>query len=330
MNRKFSALLALAALLFATLACNLPGQGAGGVSTLPASDQTLTALFAVTPVSSATPTLPPIVTATQAGGAAKPTATTGASGNNNPTATTKPTTAANPSATKTSAPAATATVPSTRTRTQVVAKYIDKALTIDGDWGEWKDLTTEYPMNNVVWGKQNWSNADDLSGSFHVGWDNTYLYIAAKIHDDKYVQNATGENIYLGDGLEVLLDTNLQGDYYYNKLSPDDFQLGIAPGRPDPAAGNREAYLWFPSNLAHSRSDVKIGSILEDGVYRVEAAIPWSLFEITPTNGGHYGFALSANDNDDPNHNLQQSMISNVAGRVLADPTTWGDLQLTK
>jgi hypothetical protein len=51
---------------------------------------------------------------------------------------------------------------------------------------------------------------------------------------------------------------------------------------------------------------------------------------MAPVSGNHYGFALSVNDNDDPNKNVQQSMVSNVPGRHLTDPTTWGDLQLVK
>ena len=65
-------------------------------------------------------------------------------------------------------------------------------------------------------------------------------------------------------------------------------------------------------------------------MYRVEAAIPWNVFELSPVNGTHYGFCMSVSDNDNPGENAQQSMVSNVATRHLTDPTTWGDLQLVK
>lgn len=329
MNNKISAFLVIGLLLIAQMACSLPLFGQSNAATqLPAPNQTLTALFAITPASTSTVTLPPVITATPSGGAS--------SGGANPTATQQPasptatrTPAPNPTATNTRPPLPTATIPGIRPRAAIIAKYITTPLTIDGDWSEWKDITTEYPANSVVWGSANWTGADDLSSSFHIGWDNNYLYLAVKVRDDQYVQNANGENIYKGDSLELLLDTMLQDDFYYQQLSPDDFQLGISPGRPNPD-GTREAYLWFPNNISGVRSNVKIGSRLETGIYRVEAAIPWSVFELTPVNGRHYGFALSVNDNDDPNNNVQQSMISNVAGRHLTDPTTWGDLQLVK
>lgn len=325
MKRNIRLLLAVLTLLTAQLACNLPDQNGGGQPAIPAPNQTLTALFAFTPVSGTpTSTLPPVVTATS-----PPV--------ENPTNTLPPPTPTfTQPAPPTSAPTATtevkqptATIPGIRPRSSVTANYLNTPPTLDGDWGEWKDLTKEYPIKNVVYGSQNWANADDLEASFHVGWDNNNLYLAVKVRDDRYVQNATGENIFKGDSIEILLDTKLQDDFYYDKLSPDDFQLGISPGRPDPS-GTKEAYLWFPKNIAGSRSNVQIASRLEDGVYRVEMAIPWSVFEMTPMAGRHYGFVVSVSDNDNPAENVQQTMISNVSTRNLADPTTWGDLLLTK
>jgi hypothetical protein len=306
--------------------------GGDAAPTLPAPNQTLTALFAITPQTTPTTTLPPVVTATnpsQDQPGTSPTNTTAPSAtvvSAQPGAAATATTA--PSATR-AVQAATATIPNMRPRSQVVAKFLTTPPTLDGDWSEWKDITTEYPATNVVFGQNNWTNQDDLAGSFHVGWDNNNLYIAVKVRDDKYVQNATGENIFKGDSIEILLDTKLREDFYFSQLSADDFQLGLTAGRPD-VNGTREAYLWFPTTIAGSKTSVKIASRAENGIYRLEAAIPWSVFEMTPAEGMHLGFALSVSDNDNPNENVQQSMVSNVAGRKLTDPTTWGDLLLSR
>lgn len=333
MKKKISLMVVMVVLLAVQAACNFPTR-ASQTPTLPAPNQTLTALFAFTPVAeTATPTLPLVVTATPdhnaGGGLIAPSATTAPTLTPTlapPTATPIPPTA---TAVPPTAVPATSTPPLTRPRAAVVANYLATPPTIDGDWSEWKSVTKEYPANNLVWGAQNWSNADDLSASFHVGWDNNNLYLAVKVHDNRYVQNASGANLYLGDSIEMVFDKELQTDYYYRQLSPDDFQLGISPGRPD-IQGAKEAYLWFPSNIAGGRSAVKIAALQETGVYRVEAAIPWSVLETQPVNGRHYGFAVMVNDNDDPDHNLQQKMVSNVPGYRLADPTTWGDLLLVK
>jgi hypothetical protein len=338
MKNKNRAFWAVAVLVLAQLSCNMPGVVDGGETTqeIPSPNQTLTALFAITPPSgTATATLPPVITATQAGSnptAADPTATSAPASNVVATQTpvANATAIARATATSTRAVAvATATIPSARPGTQVIANFLNTAPTLDGDWSEWKDVTKEYPANNVVFGRQNWTGEDDLSSSFHVGWDNSYLYIAVKVRDDKYVQNASGENIYKGDSIELLIDTKLREDYYYNELSPDDFQLGINPGRPD-VNGTREAYLWFPAKIKGAKGDVKIASRSENGVYRVEAAIPWSVLEMTPTAGMHVGFAISVSDNDNAGENVQQTMVSSVPGRSLLNPTTWGDLQLVK
>lgn len=207
----------------------------------------------------------------------------------------------------------------------VVAANLGTSPNLDGNWDEWN--TTEYPAGYIVYGWSNWDNYDDLQASFRIGWDKNNLYVAVKVKDDLYVQNASGQNLYKGDSIEILLDTNLYDDFYYNQLSTDDYQLGISPGNPD-VNGTREAVLWYPGSRSGSRPEVTIASIGGDGLYRVEAASPWSVFNISPYVGRRLGFALSVSDNDNHNENVQQSMASNVIGRKLTMPMTWGELVL--
>ena len=197
--------------------------------------------------------------------------------------------------------------------------------TIDGDWSEWPNA--EVPSGYVVFGGGNWVNANDLNSSFKTAYDSNYLYIAAKVVDDVYAQNATGYKIYLGDGLEILLDTNLTGDYYSKGLTSDDYQLGVSAGKGG-ITGTKEAYLWYPTNIRGPRTGVVIASqSLADG-YRVEVAIPWSVYGTSPVSGKHYGFAFSVSDNDNTTQSIQESMVSSVSGRRFLNPTTWGDLVL--
>jgi hypothetical protein len=330
MKTRIRVLLVLVTLLAAQLACNLPAQSTDATQ-IPAPNQTLTSLFAITPDQEATPTLPPVVTATLVSGT-NPTATqapvlaetaTSAPPTTVPTATSVPPTVG---------PQPTATIPDMRPRGGIVAKFMSTPPTIDGDWSEWKDNHTEYPATNIVFGRENWTGPDDLSASFYVGWDDNNLYIAVKVRDDQYVQNMTGENIFLGDSIEILLDTKLTDDYYYTQLSADDFQLGLSPGRGvgAPDTDTKEAYLWFPSNIAGKQPGFPMASIQQQGVWRFEAAIPWSIFETKPTAGTSMGFVLSVSDNDDTTRNVQQTMTSNVPGRRLTDPTTWGNIRFTR
>ena len=215
--------------------------------------------------------------------------------------------------------------PTQRPGASIEALFVGLGPTLDGNLSEW--MLTQYPINRVVYGADRWSGEADLSGQVMASWDNNNLYLGAQVFDGNYVQGQTGENIFLGDSLELLMDANLGGDFYQRSLSGDDFQLGISPGRTGPGQ-NPLAYLWFPQGQAGRRDEVRIGAAPTSAGYNVEVAIPWSVFGITPGVGQHYGFAFSISDNDNPDRAVQQSMVSNVATRVLTDPTTWGDLTL--
>jgi hypothetical protein len=214
-----------------------------------------------------------------------------------------------------------------RTGASIAAVFASTPPKIDGYLDDWS--LNRYPVEQVVYGAANWTDLADLSAKLMVAWDNTALYLGVKVKDDVYAQNSHGEYIYLGDSLEVLLDKDVSGDFYLARLSSDDYQLGISPGSPAPGK-SPEAYLWFPSSVSGARTQVTIASIRTGHGYQVEVAIPWSLFGITPAQGQHYGFGFSVSDNDKAGGAVQQSMVSNVSTRVLTDPTTWGDLTLTK
>jgi hypothetical protein len=215
--------------------------------------------------------------------------------------------------------------PSKRPRNTVIAYYLQSEPTIDGVFDEW-DLD-RYSVSSVVYGGNRWSDDDDLSGTFMIAWDDYYLYIAARVIDDDYVQNATGKNLFKGDSIEVLLDINVPRDYYDRNLSLDDFQFGVSPG-PDTPGDDVETYMWYPRSQAGVYSTIKAAALPTDDGYRVEVKIPWEIMDINPDIGKHYGFAFSISDNDNDDENVQQSMVSNVSTRHLTDPTSWGDLYL--
>ncbi|HEY9077632.1 MAG TPA: sugar-binding protein [Anaerolineaceae bacterium] len=322
-------------ILLVTLGCaslNLPGQKTPGLPSL-TPNLTLTALFDPSrfQIPTATRTIPP---------GSQPTPTIGILPsstllpvmvtNTSPapsftnTATSVP---ASPTATRTQPPSATATQPEMRSGLSITANFRSTPPVIDGSWLDWTEKA--YPAEYIVYGLTNWSGTQDLQSSFKIAWDDTNLYIAVKVIDDKYVQNATGEDIYKSDSIEILLDTNVKDDFSSTVLNNDDYQLGISPGNPS-TSGQREAYLWYPTAKKGPKTTVLIGSEGGDGLYRVEAAIPWSVFGIVPVDGMHLGFVLSVSDNDDTSKSVQQSMASHIQKRVLTNPTTWGDLTLKR
>lgn len=316
MNFRKRTALGAGLLLLSLLGCNLPRPTSTPGIEFPTPNLTMTALFSPGGILG-TSTPPPVVTATgepQTGG---PSPAPGE-------------TAAFPGLTTATQAAGTPTVSGTavmRPNARFSAAFLATPPTIDGTWDEWTNAA--YPARSVVYGANQRESTEDLEGSFRAGWDQNFLYLAIKVIDDRYVQNSTGVLLYQGDSIEVQFDTDLDGDLTVTSLNNDDYQLGILPGRPD-TAGTKEAYLWNPSAQAGARTDVQIGAVGGDGLYRVEIAIPWSLFGVTPESGDQFGFSLNISDNDNPNENTQHTMISAVAGRTLTDPTTWGLLTLAR
>lgn len=326
-KKKSHFLLIILALLGNILACTIRGAETPTPFSYPTPDLTMTALFAPTqeipatsaeatatsqetsvPQATALPTSTPLPTATQA----IPTATPYPTYTPYPTQTPIPTTV-------------TYDGPGVRPGAGVIAAYLSSPPTIDGSLGDWSE--TQYPVENVAYGAGEHTSAADLSGTVMMGWDADNLYLGAEVFDDIYVQEATGENLFKGDSIEILLDLNVSDDYYYAQLSGDDYQLGISPGNPI-AGSNTEAYLWYPWSVSGPRPQVQIGAAATAQGYIIEAAIPWSMYGLIPNVGDHYGFGFSLSDNDSAGTTVQQSMVSNLANRIFTNPMTWGDLML--
>ena len=196
---------------------------------------------------------------------------------------------------------------------------------IDGSLGDWPGLPLA--ISAVAYRAENWSGAADHSATFALAWDSQNLYLAARVLDDTHVQTQTGNTLFRGDSLELLLDADLSGDFDAAALDGDDYQLGLSPGA---NRASPEAYLWFPA----ARTGLPVGIGLAARAdspgpgYLIEASIPWAVFGLAPAANSHYGFVLSASDNDNAGTAEQQSMISTEAGRRLTNPTTWGTLIL--
>jgi hypothetical protein len=248
------------------------------------------------------------------------------------TTATAPSESPEPASTSTPEPGGTATPPSPSASPTApesdfhAARGLAPPPGIDGDLAEWAALP--YTASTAVFGQGNWQGADDLSAAWNIAWDDANLYVAVRVRDDAYVQLATGDQIFKGDGVELLLDADLVGDAGSTRLSGDDFQLGISAGKLASPPAAPEAYRWYPGDKAGPVSNVLVAARLVDGGYEFEAAVPWSIFGVTPAAGQVYGFALSISDDDSANSAEQQSMVSSSPRRSLTDPTTWGVLEL--
>jgi hypothetical protein len=324
-NKPRTLLLIFIVLTLAGLACNYPFFGSPTPIIFPTPDFTMTAIF--NPTETALLETLPTETLTQLPPTPLlPTNTLVPTDTLVPTPTSTPL-PPTPAPTNTNTPTQSFVGPGARPRYGLAAYYFSNPPEIDTNSNDWK--VDPYPVEAVVFGKGDHKGVGDLSARVRLGWDEDYLYLYARVIDDVYAQNASGANLFKGDSLEILLDTNVSADYYLAALTLDDYQLGISPGSDEPGE-DTEAYLWFPTSSEGSKDNVKIAAREREDGYVVEAAIPWSVFDVSPSNGRHFGFAISISDNDDQSQNLQQSMVSSSPIRVLADPTTWGDLVLIK
>ncbi len=197
--------------------------------------------------------------------------------------------------------------------------------TIDGDFGEWSFMIP-ISINNITYGTGAYQGPQDLSGLLYVAWDDTHLYLAFQVTDDRFVQRASGRYLYRGDSTEILVDTNLFGDQNLRALNGDDYQLGFSPG--NPVGQNPEVWLWYPRSMARQATEVRIAALPWTHGYQIEVAVPWSTLGVYPQPGLRVGFNAAISDNDTPGTQVQQSMASTSAFRRLTNPTTWGELVL--
>ncbi len=207
----------------------------------------------------------------------------------------------------------------------IYAPRVTSPPTIDGDLGEWSFMTP-ISISNVTYGTGAYRGPQDLSGLLYVAWDETHLYLAFQVTDDRFVQAATGRYLYRGDSTEILVDTSLFADQNVRSLSADDYQLGFSPG--NPIGQNTEAWLWYPRALERKATEVRVAALPWAHGYQMEVAVPWTTLGVNPYPGLRLGFNAAISDNDSPGARVQQSLASTSPFRRLTNPTTWGELVL--
>jgi hypothetical protein len=208
--------------------------------------------------------------------------------------------------------------------------------TVDGQLDDWNTLVARTgiewsSISNLVYdsacSKRFPGNetAVDFAGEVLFAYDDTYLFVAFQVTDDGFVPYTGADNrFFLGDGPQLLLDLDLNGDLGDAGLSEDDLQIDFLP-----QPGAPQVALWqlstLTSNLvANARAAV---SATATG-YIVEAAVPWTVLGGVPQSGDQLGIVAGINDNDTPDTNNQECIIASVPQRDWQNPTTWGTLLL--
>ena len=238
-------------------------------------------------------------------------------------------TAVSPTETAVIAPTSTLPAAAAPSSGNVEAVRLASTPTIDGSLGEW-DGVMATSSSSRVYTVAGWDGSEDLTAVWQLAWDNANLYLAVTVTDDTHVQTASGNQIFRGDSVDMQFDTAREADFG-DGLSPDDFQITLSPGD---FAGSGPAAFRYQGTTSGSILDAPGGNSVAVAAqqtgsgYTLEAAIPWSDLNLTPSQGLTIGLALNANDNDTGGTAVQEVMMSNMPNRTLTDPTTWGTLTL--
>ncbi len=298
-NRK--ALFTLVMCIGAALACNVPDGTEDTPSAVEAVYATITAQANSTPVPDDSPTGVPAAI----------------EGTSTPDETPTPT--------------LTPTPPDERTENgkNLSIQRCTSTIVVDGNGNDWdaQSQLTSIALTHNTYGQNDWQGINDLSAQARLCWIHSNLYLHIMVTDDIHVQNETGRDAWKGDEVEVFFDSDLRGDFFEEVWNADDVQLGLSPGDFDE---NPEAVIQYqPRNrlaagvVLAARPEIGAG-----GNYVLEAAIPWSVFGITPATNTGYGFCLALSDNDQVDSAQQDSMASHCSSLFVSDPTTWVTITL--
>jgi hypothetical protein len=202
------------------------------------------------------------------------------------------------------------------------AAHLARPVVVDGDLGEWASDAMDIAA--VAFGAEHWNGAADLSARAFLAYDDQSLFAGASVTDDVFSQPSSGDQLHLGDGLELQLDTDLAGDFAAQSYSADDWQIGLSPG--DFGGRAPEAHVWRPEGKAGS--GIRVAARRTGFGWVLEAAVPWSLLDVDVSSTSRLGIAFNVGDNDLPAP-AQLTMLSSVPARSWGDPRSFGALILS-
>jgi hypothetical protein len=170
----------------------------------------------------------------------------------------------------------------------------------------------------------------DLAARVIFAHDERYLFVAFLVEDDGFVGfTGTDRRFFMSDAPQLLLDLDLEGDAETTRVNGDDKQIDFRVGVEEP--GDRPAIAFWdlgPGQAVSRPLDAPIAAVATETGYFLEAAIPWEALGIEPADELRLRVAASVSDNDTPDTNVQECMISTAPKREWDNPTTWDVLRL--
>jgi hypothetical protein len=192
-------------------------------------------------------------------------------------------------------------------------------ITIDGRSDDWPGV----PAETIGTAQQVDGRAGSIEAAFKVCWDDANLYLFADVTDPTPLQNSIeGANIWNADAIEIFISPEI-------KLSPSG---GLRFSDRHIILAMREAadgVVLRNAPEGRKPEGVKYAvSARPDGTgYQVEAAIPWSVVDITPAMEAELSFDLAIDDGETPRRRERQSMW-NGSRQNSTSSDNWGRLRL--
>lgn len=208
----------------------------------------------------------------------------------------------------------------------------ETAPLIDGDLSEYAALETfDIPHSNLWEGET--TDAADLTGSFSVTYDDTFLYVAVMVTDDTVVSNIAPNDIkghWRSDSVEITIDPQGPGASEHTLTT---FKTGIFPFDTE---GNVQAERDADANqglISLTAPDMQVASARTDTGYNLEVAIPWNALPGELTAGDSFGFDVLVYDCDKADaavgENCNEARTAWSAWpQIQGNPRVWGHATL--
>ena len=197
---------------------------------------------------------------------------------------------------------------------------------IDGKLNEWGNAAP-IELKDAAFFKEglNWGGPADLSGKVCLMWDDQNLYVAAAITDRiPLVNKKERQDIWNGDGMEIVLSTDPGADARRESFERGDYQLGFGTGN---GRSNKPAVWNWQRRRSPNGSEISVKKVDKPLGYVIEAKIPWEFFgAFRPKSGARVGFDVALDDADQTGEREKQ-FIWNGDYCFYKDPSVWGILE---
>lgn len=207
------------------------------------------------------------------------------------------------------------------------AASVSCPVKIDGRLGEW-NRAFGVVMKDKSFFKEGliWNGPSDLSGKIYLMWDKENLYIAAEVMDKiPLVNKKSRQDIWNGDGLEMVLSVDPGADPKRESFERGDYQFGFSAGD---GKGNKPAIWNWQRRRTPINSEIFVKRVDKSLGYVIEAKVPWSFFTngFVPSAGTKIGFDVAIDDADSTGEREKQ-FIWNGDFYFYKDPGVWGILE---